>query len=173
MSSILSSLGLNFGTFLLEIINFVLLFLFLRIFAWPPLVQAMEKRRRAVADQLAAAETERQEAVRLREEQRQALEAARGQAQEIIERAQRAAAEQSREMLEDAKAQAERLSGQVRQEIGREREAAVAALRGEVADLVLLATGKLLRRRVDDAEDRRLVTEFIGAADGADAGPGR
>jgi F-type H+-transporting ATPase subunit b len=163
VGAILAALHIN-DTLLVQVVDFLLLLLFLRLFAWQPLLAAMEKRRRTIADQLAAAEDERQEAVRLRDQQRQELEAARAEAQQILERAQRAAAEQSREMLEAARAQAERLARQVREEIESEREAAVAALREEVADLVLAATAKLLRRRVDGPEDRRLVREFIGAA---------
>jgi len=165
MGSILASLQIN-GTLLVQLVDFIVLLIFLRIFAWPPLLRVMEARRQRIADELGAAETERQEAVRLREEQLRDLSAAKTQAQEIVERAQRAAAEQARELLEEAKSQAERLARQAREEIGRERDAAVAALRDEMADLVLAAAGKLLRARVDAPEDRRLVQEFIGAAAG-------
>lgn len=171
MGSILQSLHIN-GTLGVQVVDFLVLLIFLRLAVWPRLLQAMEARRRTIADQLGAAEAERQQAVQLREQQQSDLAGARAQAQEIIERAERAAAEQSRQLLEDAKAQAERLGRQVREEIGREREAAVAALRAEMADLVLAATSKLLRARLDAAADRRLVEELIGAA-GAETGAGR
>ena len=172
VGAILAALHIN-DTLLVQVVDFVLLLLFLRLVAWQPLLGAMEKRRRTIADQLSSAEGERQEAVRLREEQRRELEAARTEAQQILERAERAAAEQSRTMIEEAKEQAERLARQVREEIAREREAAVAALRGEVADLVLEATAKLLRKRVDEPEDRRLVMDFIGSAAGDGVGNAR
>ena len=172
MGSILDSLHIN-GTLLVQVVDFAILVVFLRIFAWPPLLRAMEARRQNIAQQLSAAEHERQEAVRLREQQTGELSAAKAQAQEIIERAQRAAAEQSRQLLDAAKEQAERLQRQIREEIGRERQQVVAALRSEMAELVLAATAKLLRARVDGPEDRRLVQEFIGAAGSAEAGSGR
>ena len=169
MGSILSSLGIN-GTFLVQILDFVVLFAFLRVFAWPPLVRAMEQRRQGIQDQLTHAQNEREEAVRLRDEQNRRLAEAKGEAQALLERAQRAAAEESRQLLEEARAQGERLQRQVREEIARERDAAVAALRAEVADLVLAATAQLLGRRVDAAEDRRLVEEFILAAGAPETG---
>ena len=171
MGSILASLHID-GTLLVQVIDFILLFAFLRIFAWPPLVAAMEKRRAGIEQQLAAAEDERQEAVALRERQQRELDEAKAQAQVILERAQRAAGEEARQLLDEARVQAERMKKQVRDEIERERDAAVKTLRNEVADLVLAATGKLLRTRVDAAEDRRLVEEFITNA-GAGAGSGR
>ncbi len=168
MASILQSLHID-GTLLIQAIDFILLFAFLRIFAWPPLVAAMEKRRAGIEEQLSAAENERQQAVALREQQQRDLEGAKAQAQAIVERAQKAAAEEARQLLEDARQQAERMRKQVRDEISRERDAAVGVLRNEVADLVLTATGKLLRTRLDAAQDRRLVEEFIATA-GAEAG---
>ena len=160
MGSILASLHID-GTLFAQVVDFVILFAFLRIFAWPPLVKAMEQRRKHIEEQLAAAQGEREEAVRLREQQHQDLADARVQAQAILERAQRAAAEESRRLLEDARAQVERLQRQAHDEISHEREAAVSALRAEVADLVLLAAGKLLRSRVDAPEDQRLVEGFL------------
>ncbi len=169
MGSILGSLHIN-GTLLAEIVNFLLLLLFLRAYAWPPLVKAMEARRQRIQDQLTAAEDEREEAVRLREQEQKSLTEAREQAQAIVERAQRSAAEQARELLEQAQAQAERLQQQMKDDLARERDAAVVALRNEVADLVLEATGKVLRIRVDGAEDRRLVEGVLAAAGGASGG---
>jgi|GEM_PF-107184 len=172
MASILASLGINPGTFVLQILNFAILFVFLRIVAWPPLVKAMEQRRKGIDDQLGAARNEREEAVRLREQQNRELAEAKSQAQAIVERAQRAAAEESRQLLEEARAQAERMQKQVREEIARERDAAVATLRSEMADLVVEAAGRLLGARMDSAEDHRLADEFIAAA-GREAGSAR
>ncbi len=166
MGSILAALHLHLGTFVLEILNFVLLFIFLRIFAWPPLVRAMEKRRHTIEDALAAAQQEREEAVRLRVAQQRDLEQARTQGQEIMERAQRAATQEAQRLLDEARAAAERLQAQAREELARERAAAAAELRREAADLVVAATGRLLGERVDEAADRRLAEEFVASVAG-------
>lgn len=154
------SLGIN-GTLLAQILNFVLLFVFLRIVAWPPLVKAMEARRQRIEEQITAAEAERKEAERARLQREEALATARADAQAIIDRAERVAADQSKALLDEARAQAERIRTDAEEGIAREREAALAALRGEVADLALLAAGKVLGQRVGEPEDRRLVEEFI------------
>ncbi len=162
MGSILQALHIN-STLLAQLVDFILLFAFLRIFAWPPLLQAMERRRKNVEEHLAAAEGERQEAVRYRDEQQKALAEARAQAQEILERSRRAADEQARQLLEQAQAAAVRQREEARAEISRERDRAVVALRQEVADLVVEAASKLVRARLDDAGDRRLVEEFVAS----------
>ncbi len=169
MGGILTALGLNGGTFIFQIIDFLLLFLFLRIFVWPPLVKAMAQRRKRIEDQLAAAEADRQQAERMRQEREAALAAARAEAQSIVDRAERIAAEEAKTLLDDARSQAERIRLAVVEETAREKEAALRALRQDVADLALLAASKVLGRRVDAAEDRRLAEEFVvevGRGDG-------
>lgn len=163
MSGILQALDIN-GTFIFQVIDFVLLLVFLRIFVWPPLVKALEQRRQTVERELTAAEQERKLAVAERQEQLKALEEARAQAQAAVERAQRSAAEESKRLLGEAREQAERMQKRLAEEIEREREAAIASLRSEVASQVLAATDKLVRARVGANEDadRELVAEFIG-----------
>lgn len=160
MSGILQSLDFN-GTFVYQVIDFVLLFIFLRIFVWPPLVKALQKRREGIANDIAAAETERKEAERLRQEREEALSAARAEAQAIVERAERTAADEARTLVAEARAQAERIKAEVTAETARVKEGAVRALRDEVADLALLAAGRVLGHEVGGDEDRRLAQEFV------------
>ena len=50
---------------------------------------------------------------------------------------------------------------QAKDEIRREKEQALTQLRGEVADLAILAAGKLLDANLDTAKQRRLVDKVI------------
>jgi F-type H+-transporting ATPase subunit b len=160
VSGILQSLDFN-GTFVYQLIDFALLFIFLRIFVWPPLVKALQKRREGIANDIAAAETERKEAERLRQEREEALSAARAEAQAIVERAERTAADEARTLVAEARAQAERIKAEVTAETARVKEGALRALRDEVADLALLAAGRVLGHEVGGDEDRRLAQEFV------------
>ncbi len=163
MGSVLHSLGID-GTFFVEIVNFILLLLLLSWRAFPATKRTIENRRSKIEADLGAAEEQRQEAVRLKEQHLAELQNARAEAQAIIDRAQRIGADQSRALLDEARALAERQRRSASEDITRERDAALAVLRSEVAGLVLAATDKLVRARVDrNAEaDRELVEEFIG-----------
>lgn len=167
IAGILKALDIN-GTFLAQMVDFVLLLVFMRLFVWPPLTRAMAERRRRIQQELADAEAQRLAAVAARDAQQLALDGARAEAEAILERARRVAAEEARTVLEEARAQSERSQQQAREEIGRERAAAIAALRGEVADLVITATERLLRVRLNENEDRRLVDEFIASVGAGD-----
>jgi F-type H+-transporting ATPase subunit b len=160
VGTILKGLGID-GTFLAEIVNFILLLLLLSWRAFPATKRVLAERRQRVEGALAQAEGEREEAIRIKEQHLNELQAARAEAQAILDRAQRAAGEQTRQILDEARAHADRLRRQAEEEIARERDAAILALRREVADLVVAATERLLRQRVDAAADRRLVEEFL------------
>lgn len=160
MLGILKALDIT-GTFVYQLVDFLLLFVFLRIFVWPPLVKAIQTRRQRIEEEIAAAQTERQEAEKVREEREQTLASARAEAQTIIERAERIASEQAKALVDEARAQAERIRQEATAETGREREAALRSLRQEVADLALLAASRVLGRRVGADEDRQLAEEFV------------
>ncbi len=50
---------------------------------------------------------------------------------------------------------------QAKEEIRREKEAALVQLRGEVADLAIMAAGKILDANLDTAKQRQLVDAAI------------
>jgi F-type H+-transporting ATPase subunit b len=161
VGSVLAGLGID-ATFVAQVINFIVLFILLRWLVYPSLLKILAERRERVAKALTDAESERQEAVRLKEQHLAELQGARAEAQAVIDRAQRVAQDQAKSLLEEARAQAERQRQSVAEEIARERDAAIAELRNEVADLVIAATSKLVRARMNEAADRELVQEFIG-----------
>jgi F-type H+-transporting ATPase subunit b len=70
-------------------------------------------------------------------------------------------------MLARARVEQEELVTRARQDIERERQKAIESLRREAVDLALAAAGKLVGTRVDSAEDRRLVTDFLKSVDSA------
>jgi F-type H+-transporting ATPase subunit b len=159
--SVLAGLGID-ATFIAQVINFIVLFVLLRWLVYPSLLKILAERRERVSRALAEAEAQREEAVRLKEQHLAELQGARAEAQAVIDRAQRVAGEQARALLEEARAQAERQRQAVAEEIARERDAAIADLRNEVADLVIAATSKLVRARMNEAADKELVQELIG-----------
>ena len=65
------------------------------------------------------------------------------------------------EILEKANVSSRQMIEQAKDEIHREKDQALTQLRGEVADLTILATGKLLDANLDTAKQRQLVDKVI------------
>ncbi len=149
----------EFGTFLVSIISFLIVFLLIRHWAFAPLARMMEKRRLYVEQQLSEAEGQREQAVKLASEQSELLEASRKQARDMIDHARLRAEEQAREILEGAQAEAERIMEQGRELVERERQEAINAVLAQVSSLTVQISEKLLRDHASEALHEELIQE--------------
>ena len=133
--------------------------------AFPRISEALGRRQAAIEDSIDTAERTRAEAEQILAEYRERLKEARAQADEIVERARQAAKthegeakEQGQEMLAEAAKRAER-------DIEAATKRALDDIRKEVADLTIMATEKVTRKTLTDADQRRLVDEALSELD--------
>jgi F-type H+-transporting ATPase subunit b len=134
-------------------------------FAFPAIQNALDKRQRAIEESIDHAESIRKEADKLLEEYRERLKDARTQAEEIIARAEKAAEHLEGEAAAEAKRRREELMEQARRDIEQETRRAIQEIRHEVADLTVLATEKVTRKTLTDADQKRLVDEALAELD--------
>ena len=163
----------NVGLMIWTLLAFLVAFFILRKWAWPAITEALDKRQRAIEESIDAADRARAEAAALLEEYRERLKEARGQADEIVARARKAGEVHERESLEEAKAKRDELLEQTRRDIEAETRRAIQEIRNEVADLTILATEKVTRKSLDDADQRRLVEEALSDLDFSQLGERR
>jgi F-type H+-transporting ATPase subunit b len=164
----------SIGLMIWTLIAFGATFYLLRKYAFPPIQEALDKRQRLIEESIEEAERTRKEAAKLLEEYRERLREARTQSEEIVVRARKAAEEHERESLEAARARREELLEQTRRDVEAETRRAIQEIRDEVADLTVLATEKVTRKVLDDADQRRLVEEALSELDfSALSGEGR
>lgn len=152
---------LAWESFVLAIIAFGILYFLLQRYAFGPLFSVMEKRRQLVQDQLDQAARDRSESQQLLNEQRQALEAARKEAYEMIEQARKTSAKQAEDILEQARAEAARIKEEARREIENEKNKALAAVRGQVSELSVLIASKIIEKQIDEQAQAELVDKYL------------
>ena len=133
--------------------------------AFPRIGEALEKRANAIRENIEASERQRQEADQLLEEYRQRLREAREQAEDIVARSRKASDAAIAEAAADGKAKREELVAAARKDIEVETRRSLERIRHEVADLTVLATEKVTRKSLDDADQRRLVEEALAEVD--------
>jgi F-type H+-transporting ATPase subunit b len=153
------------GLMVWTLLVFVAAFLVLRKLAWPQITAALDKRQHAIEESIDTAERTRTEARDLLEEYRERLREARSQADEIVARARKAGEVQEREATEAARVKREEMMEQTRRDIEAETRRAIQEIRGEVADLTVLATEKVTRKTLNADDQRRLVEEALGELD--------
>lgn len=154
------------ATLLAQLVDFLILLIFLRIVAYKPLVKLLEERRQRIADTFAAAEEDRQQAGELKTNLEAEIKKMREEAQAIMAHAVKAGEDTAQEIIAAAKAETERIKEDARVEIQHEREKAVAELRNSVASLSISVAEKIIKRSLDDQLQRQMVEEFIDEVGG-------
>jgi F-type H+-transporting ATPase subunit b len=154
-------LDIQVGTAIFQLIAFLILYWFLKKYAFGPLMKMMNDRQQYIENQILAAEKGREEAERLAEEHRQMLQAARKEAHELIENARRTGDKQAQEIIAAAEAEAKRLHAEAVAEIRREKEKALAELRDQVAELSVLLASKIIARELDNKDHQALLEEAV------------
>ncbi|RJQ09218.1 MAG: ATP synthase F0 subunit B [Bacillota bacterium] len=143
------------------IINFVVFFVLLRLFLYRPVLKILDGRREEIRDNLAKAEQARTMAEKALAEHERQLAKARDEAQAVISRAQATAEKTKDEILSQAQRQAQDAIERAQRAIASEKERAVTELRREVADLAVMAAGKVLGRSLDVEDHREFVDEMV------------
>jgi F-type H+-transporting ATPase subunit b len=134
-------------------------------FVFPRIAEALDRRQRAIEESIDASERTRKEADEILAEYRERLAEARGQADDIVARARRTGEAAENEIIADARAKREEMMEQTRRDIQAETRRAIQEIRAEVADLTVLATEKVTRKTLTDADQKRLVDEALSELD--------
>jgi len=161
----------NVGLMIWTLIAFGIALYVLKRLAFPRIGEALDKRRTAIEESIDAAERTRHEADQLLEEYRARLREAREQADDIVSRARKASDRLQEEQLAQAKEAREELMERTRRDIEAETRRALEEIRAEVANLTVLATEKLARKSLDDADHRRLIDEALNEIDFSQLAP--
>jgi F-type H+-transporting ATPase subunit b len=155
----------NVGLMIWVLVVFIVSFLILRRFVYPVIGQVLDRRANEIASEIDAAAEVRKEADQLLADYRERLNEARGQADEIITRAQKAAEAHERDSRDAADKKREELLEQTRRDIEAETRRAIQDLRREVADLTVKATEAVTRKSLTTDDQRRLVQDAISELD--------
>jgi F-type H+-transporting ATPase subunit b len=155
----------NVGIMIWTIVVFVISLSILRKAVFPRIGEALDKRAKTIEGEIDSAAELRQEADEVLAEYRERLKEARAQSDEILQRARQTAdaheqeaRERGKEILAEAAKRAER-------DIDAASKRALDDIRREVANLTVLATEKVTRKTLNDADQRRLVEEALSELD--------
>lgn len=157
----MEGLGINLNGLIAQIINFSLLFLLLYMVAYKPILRMLDQRSQRVKASIEqATEIERRLAQAQQDYERQ-LEQARKESQAIIAQASQAADRLHEETARQAKEEAQKLVEKAKSEIDYERRRAMAELREDVANIAVLAAGKVINRSLDPEAHHQLIQDFL------------
>ena len=160
-----SLIDINFGLMFWTILTFLIVLYVLKRFAFGPIQATLDARRKAIADDIDAAETAREEAQSALAEYRQALADSRKEATKIVEDARRVAEDQRQRDIAALEAEKGRLMSRARDEIEAETRRSLQTIKAQLAELTVAATEKVVRKRLDESEQQRLIEEALADVD--------
>lgn len=157
------------GLFVWTIITFLILLTLLSKFAWKPLLNALEKREDEITNSLKNAEKARKELERLTTEGDEIIAQARSEAQAIVSEGKKAADQLKESTLLKAKEEAVTNLEQAKEQIQVEKDKAIAEIKGEVVGLSLSIAEKLVKKNLNEEDNKSLINESLKHIKGYEA----
>jgi F-type H+-transporting ATPase subunit b len=153
------------GLMVWTLIAFAITFFVLKKYAFGPIQKTIDDRRDRILQAVAEADNARDEARDLLEQHRQLIVSAKSESAEILAEARKVADAQIARAKEEAETERQRRLEDTRKQIDAETGRAIDQIRGEVANLAIEATQKVVGKVLDSADQRRLIDEAISGLD--------
>lgn len=156
-----ASLGVNLPLLVVFVINFIVLFVLLRIFLYKPVLKMLDERSKRTKEAMELAEATKKEYEQAKVEVQKQIERGRQEAQAIIAQALQTGERLKEESREEATKQAQMIIDRTRAELESERDKIVDGLRKEFVDIAISAAGKVIKQTLDKEKHRKLIEETL------------
>lgn len=143
------------------IVVFLVLLFVLGKFAWPMMVEGLDKRERAVASALEKAREVQADAERLKTELDQKFKQANDEIRALHEESRRAAQQNAEEILSKARADIQADRERMNRDVETKADQALQEMWAKVSQVATLVSSKVIRRQLSEDDHRRLVDEAL------------
>lgn len=156
-----SLLSFQPGAFFWQITLFIILFIVLAKFVWPPILKGLQDREAKIHDDLKRAEDARNEAEATLAEYKKELAHAQREAQKLIEQSRIDAQKVSAQIQAETEVELAHLRQRAQEEINAAKEQALSDLYTQTATLATTVAGQILHREISPDDQEALVQESL------------
>jgi F-type H+-transporting ATPase subunit b len=160
----LADLGINGWQLLIQLIAFIVFIALLWKFAVGPITNLLDERQGKIRESMEAAERMQAELKDTQARNEQVLLEARREAQDIVSTARTTGEQMIARARDEAAAQADEYLERARGTLRQETEQARQVLRDDVADLAVMAAGRIVRKELDPSAQAQLIEETLAEA---------
>ena len=155
-------LGINAGFFIIQLINFAVLFLIL-LNVWPRVTKFLDDRSARIAKSLEDARVAEQARANAERDAQKLLDERRAEGAKMVDEARGQADVQAKALIEQARTDAEGIRAKARQDAEEERSQLLSEVRGQVVQLALAASERLIGQSlsIDQNRAHQIVTDFF------------
>ncbi len=157
----MENIGINVPLLIAFLINFGILFVLLVVFGYKPILKMLDQRQAKIRESMEQADLIREQTAKSEEQMKAHLDAARKDGQSIIAQAAQIGEKLKEEAREGARKEASMVIERARVEIDRDRDKAIEGLRGEFADIAIMAAEKVINESLDKKKHQKLIDEVL------------
>lgn len=150
-------IGLIFWT----IVNFLILAILLKVFAWKPILSALEARENKIASDVASAQNAKEASEKIKQDLQAQLDNVARESSARLKEVAAAGEKEKERLLVLAKGEAQNLIDQARVEIEAQTAKAIEAVKKEVVNTTMLAVKKVIGKEADTKTNSQLVEDLL------------
>lgn len=161
MDSLISTFHIDWKLIIAQAVNFIIVLVVLKKFAYGPIVSVLEKRTKSIEDGLRNAEEAQKKLEESEVKKEEVIAEARKKSQEIIV----AAEEQGKKLRDELKLaseqEAEKIIASAKSKIDADRDAMMREIKSQAAELITIAVEKVLDKKLNKEADSELIKTAI------------
>ena len=162
----MAALGINLGFFLFQVFNFIIVLVILNMMAYKPIVNALENRKKKIAQSLEDARIAAEARANAEADAREILTKAQAEAAEKVREATLRAETAALDVTAQAEAEAAKIRADAQADAMAERDQILSNVRGQIAGLAMAATERLIGEALDEKRQHALIGEFFSGIKG-------
>lgn len=160
-ASVLALFGLNVKLFIAQLVNFGIVLFVLWKWVFRPVAKGLSERTAKIEKSLQDAKQVQEDKINFEGWKSEEIAKVRTEASEIINKAKDEANLVKNDITEKAKQEKEKILAQAKSQLTTEKERAIAEIKQEVATLVVAASEKILKAKLDSPKDKELIKESL------------
>lgn len=152
------------ATFIIQIVNTLVLFGALTYILFKPVTEFMDKRTMSIQSSIDQAESNTRETDELKAKYEEQLKDIRNERTAIIEEATKRAEAKRNEIITTAQEEAEKIKERAMLDIEREKKKMMDELKGQISGLAIAAASKVIEKDLDEATHHNMIQQFVDKA---------
>jgi F-type H+-transporting ATPase subunit b len=155
IDKIIGDFGVEWPMFIAQAVNFTLVAFVIYRFGFKGILSTIKEREKQISDSLKHAEKIKLQLEETERRQKETLQEASIEAKKTVTGAQEQAKSYAEAQKEDARKQAEEIISKAKESMELERERVLNEAKEEISSLVVLTTGKVLQKELNEEEKSR------------------
>ncbi len=161
MDELIKTFHIELNLLVAQVVNFSIVLFVLYRFAYKPILKTLNSRTGKIEKGLKDAGEAGRKLEEIAKKEKEVLSNAKKEAREIIKNAEEQAKNNAENIALEAKKQNEKLILTTKKQIEQEKNKMLAEVKSEIANLVVLATEKIIEEKLDRNKDMELIEKAI------------